>query len=79
MCDAQHFVDHLPNMPDFKLSYAPSPVREGLKQFPPPLRMTVFKVLTAWTIRVCSPAYEPVPPETFLLAVPVAGLLGRDI
>ena len=42
-------------MPDFKLGYVPPPVRQGLKQFPPPLRMRVFRVLTAWTIRVCSP------------------------
>jgi hypothetical protein len=72
MCDAQRFVDHLPHMPGFRLNCAPEPVRQGLKQFSPLLRMRVFRVLTAWTIRVCSPAYEPIAAETFLLAVPVA-------
>ena len=73
MCGVQDFIDNLPPMPDFKLRYAPSPLREGLRQFPPQHRMRVFRVLTAWSIRVCSPNYPPLPPGSFLLAVPVAG------
>ena len=39
-------------------------------QFPPHHRLSVIKTLMAWSLRIASPAYEPVPPTRFLLAVP---------
>ena len=73
MCDAQAFIDNLPSMDEVVPNCAPAWLREGLDLFPPALGASVLRVLTAWSIRVCSPAYEPLSPATFLWAVLMAG------